>query len=250
MEKHPSLSVITVVFNAVELIEETIKSIIGQTYPNIEYIIIDGLSTDGTLDLIKKYQKNISFWISEKDAGIYDAMNKGLRSCHGDYILFINAGDKLKNPTTIQKIFVDSSDSDIYYGEVELINKQNEIVGMRRLKPPRKLNWKSFQWGMVVSHQAFIVKKTLVEYFDLKYRIASDIDWCIKCMYKANTLTYVDLTISQFLLGGKSRQNTLLAWVERFKIMKIYYGLFSTLWFHLLICFRFIYFYIFSRKLD
>src|SRR5690606_2467889 len=101
---HPKLSVITIVYNNVKDIERTILSIITQTYDNIEYIIIDGGSTDGTLDIIKKYQHKVSQWVSEPDKGIYNAMNKGLKMSSGDYILFMNSGDEVYDQRTVEKV--------------------------------------------------------------------------------------------------------------------------------------------------
>ena len=101
----PSLTIITIVYNRVKDIEYTLKSITEQTYKNIEYIVIDGNSNDGTLDIIQKYLDKINHLVSEKDNGIYDAMNKGLRLATGDYVLFINGGDNLHQKNTIENIF-------------------------------------------------------------------------------------------------------------------------------------------------
>src|ERR1700753_3551193 len=143
----PKLSVITVVYNDVKGIERTMLSVLNQTYPNIEYILIDGLSTDGTLDIIKKYQDRIKL-ISEKDAGIYDAMNKGLAIATGDYVLFMNSGDELYSRETVANVFAAATDADIYYGETEMINANGESLGQRRHAAPETLNLKSFKYGM------------------------------------------------------------------------------------------------------
>lgn len=111
------VTVITVCFNAIDTIERTILSVLNQTYNNIEYIIIDGGSTDGTLDIIKLYQDRINYWISEPDNGIYDAMNKGIYIATGDYINFMNSGDLFYDTTTIEKVFKHPLNSGIIYGD-------------------------------------------------------------------------------------------------------------------------------------
>ena len=104
MEK-PLISIITVAYNAIQLIEATIKSVINQSYTSIEYIIIDGGSTDGTIDIIKKYDKYLAYWISEPDKGIYDAMNKAIKKANGDWINFMNCGDTFVDENVISEIF-------------------------------------------------------------------------------------------------------------------------------------------------
>src|SRR5690606_38456206 len=125
-------SVITVVYNHVRDIERTLLSVLGQTYPNIEYIIVDGASTDGTLDILKNYESRFAKLISERDQGIYDAMNKGLHHATGDYVLFMNAGDEIYSNDTVSKIFAHEPDADIYYGETEMYDDHWQSLGRRR----------------------------------------------------------------------------------------------------------------------
>jgi len=233
-------SIITVTYNASPRLERTIQSIISQSYPDIEYIIIDGSSTDGTLYLIKKYQSVITRCISEPDKGLYDAMNKGLKIASGDYVWFINAGDKLYSETTVREI-VDLLENenlpDIIYGETEIIDIQGDSLGMRRLKAPKNLSWKSFRMGMLVCHQSFLVKRSIAELYDLHYRFAADFDWCIRCLKKANTVFNTHLILSQFLEAGLSADYRKEALKERYRIMCENYGKFPTqirhLWFAL-----------------
>src|SRR5687768_5526342 len=116
MSTVPVISVITVVFNGAALLERTIKSVRAQTLQDIEYIIIDGGSTDGTQEIIEKHRDAIDVFVSEKDAGIYDAMNKGLRAAKGEYVLFMNAGDELFDRHTLNAVFSVSPGADVYYG--------------------------------------------------------------------------------------------------------------------------------------
>ena len=120
----PVLSVITIVYNNVRDIERTMLSVLNQTYHAIEYIVIDGASTDGTLDIIKQYKNRITKLISEKDKGIYDAMNKGLAIATGDYVIFMNSGDEFYATDTVAKVFASAPDADIYYGETEMIDDE------------------------------------------------------------------------------------------------------------------------------
>ena len=104
MQLQPTFSIITITYNAVRLVEQTLLNVLSQSYPNIEYIVIDGGSTDGTADIIRRYESGLAYWVSEPDKGIYDAMNKGLQKATGDYVWFINAGDTLCSSDTVQSV--------------------------------------------------------------------------------------------------------------------------------------------------
>ena len=233
-------SIITVTYNASKWLERTIQSIISQSYPHIEYIIIDGNSSDGTQEIIKKYQTKIAHCISEPDKGLYDAMNKGLRSASGDYVWFINAGDTLYSETTVREIadtLDDKNLPDIIYGETQIVDQQGNPLSMRRLKAPEKLSWKSFRMGMLVCHQSFLVKRAIAEPYDLQYRLTADFDWCIRCLKKANAVFNTHLILSRFLEAGISAANRKEALKERYRIMCENYGKFPTqirhIWFAL-----------------
>src|SRR3954469_22501603 len=135
MEFNPKISIITVVYNAQALIERTILSVLSQTYLNIEYIIIDGGSSDGTLQIAEKHQSKIALIHSGKDNGIYDAMNKGLNDATGDYVLFLNAGDELYHASTISAAF-SKGEADVYYGNTAVVDEEGTLLGDRRLLPP------------------------------------------------------------------------------------------------------------------
>lgn len=240
MHREPQISIITVVFNGSSLIERTIKSVLVQTYSHVEYIIIDGASTDGTLTVIEKYRSKIHTLISEKDNGIYDAMNKGLSVATGDYVLFLNAGDELYSDSTIKEVFASSPDADVYYGNTAVVDEQRNVLGDRRLTPPSTLTWKSFKFGMSVSHQSFIAKRSLCGTYSLDYRLGSDIDWIITILKKAKKIVYTKTYISKFLEGGITSNKRTLAWKERFDVLSKHYGFFQNLGNHLYIGTRFL----------
>jgi glycosyltransferase involved in cell wall biosynthesis len=239
MQFNPKISIVTVVYNAKPFIERTIKSVISQSYLNIEYIIIDGGSDDGTLELAEHYQSQIALIQSGKDSGLYDAMNKGLKDATGDYILFLNAGDELFDKDTITKVFSSSPNADAYYGNTIVVNNSGVVLGDRRLKPPAQLTWRSLKYGMCVSHQSFIARRLLCDNYNLKYAIAADIDWVINVLKQSENVVNTEMYISKYLEGGKSNKNKQSAWVERFGIMSKHYGFFQTLWNHLYILIRF-----------
>lgn len=157
MTHPPTFSIITVTYNASRWLERTILSVLSQSYASIEYLVIDGGSTDGTVDLIKQYEAGIAYWVSEPDRGLYDAMNKGLQRATGDYVWFINAGDTIYTADTVQKIVASLKKNvslpDVLYGETAIVDAEGRSLGMRRLKAPRRLTWKSFRMGMLVCHQ-------------------------------------------------------------------------------------------------
>lgn len=233
---NPRFSIITVTFNAEKVIEETIQSVITQTYKNYEYIIIDGASKDNTLSVIDKYKDMISNVVSEPDKGLYDAMNKGIASATGDYLCFLNAGDSFHEDDTLQ-LMVHSINGDelpdVLYGETAIVNKDGHFLHMRRLQTPEKLTWKSFKQGMLVCHQAFFAKRSLAEPFDLSYRFSADFDWCIRVMKKAKTLHNTHITVIDYLDEGLTTQNHKASLKERFRIMAKHYGWISTVAYHI-----------------
>lgn len=228
----PKFSVITVTYNAEKVLEDTIQSVITQTYHHVEYIIIDGASKDGTLSVIDKYRDRISRIVSEPDKGLYDAMNKGIALATGDYLCFLNAGDSFHEDDTLQRMVHSISGNelpDVLYGETALVDAQRHFLRMRRLSAPEVLTWKSFRQGMLVCHQAFFPRRALVEPYDLKYRFSSDFDWCIRIMKKAHTLHNTHLTLIDYLEEGMTTQNRKASLKERFRIMAKHYGLAGTL---------------------
>ena len=136
MQLQPTFSIITITYNAVRLVEQTLLNVLSQSYPNIEYIVIDGGSTDGTVDIIRRYESGLAYWVSEPDKGIYDAMNKGLQKATGDYVWFINAGDTLCSSDTVQSVVSRLQKRkalpDIIYGETNIVDEERRSLGLRR----------------------------------------------------------------------------------------------------------------------
>lgn len=220
----PKISIITIVYNNVRDIEYTIRSVMKQTYPNIEYIVIDGLSTDGTLDVLLKYKEEITTLVSEPDKGIYDAMNKGLALATGEYVLFLNSGDELYEDMTLEKVISSGDNADIYYGETKLIREDREVIGDRRHKTPERFDWKSFKYGMNVCHQAIYIRRSLTSPYDTQYKLSADIDWVIKAAQKAEKIVNVRQYVAKYLVGGMSQQRHKESLKERYAIFKKYYG--------------------------
>lgn len=232
----PKFSVITVCYNAQATIEDTIQSVIAQTYHHVEYIIVDGASKDRTLSIINRYRDRIATVVSEPDKGLYDAMNKGLRLATGDYVCFLNAGDSFHEDDTLQQMVHTLREltelPDVLYGETELVDAEGHFVRMRRLQAPEHLTWRSFRHGMLVCHQAFFAKRTLAEPYDLSYRFSADFDWCIRIMKKSKVLHNTHLTLIDYLEEGMTTRNHKASLHERFRIMAKHYGWLSTVVHH------------------
>jgi glycosyltransferase involved in cell wall biosynthesis len=240
----PTLSIITVVYNNVRDIERTMLSVLNQSYAHIEYIVVDGASNDGTLEIIQRYQDRLSKVLSEKDAGIYDAMNKGLALASGDYVLFMNSGDELYGPDTVETVFATAPNADIYYGETEMFNEAWQSIGKRRHSVPEKFTWKSFRFGMTISHQAIYIRRSLTEPYDRKYQLSADIDWILTAAKKAKTSVKVSGYVAKYLVGGLSKKRHRQSLNERFAIFAKHYGLLPNLFNHLVIAAKLSFYYL------
>jgi glycosyltransferase involved in cell wall biosynthesis len=242
---HPKFSIITVTYNAGKVLEDTIQSVITQTYKNVEYIIVDGKSTDGTMDIVNRYREHIHTIVSEPDKGLYDAMNKGIDLATGDYLCFLNAGDELHEDDTLQLIVHSLNGEkelpDVIYGETAIVDEEGHFLRMRRLSTPEHLTWKSFQHGMLVCHQAFMPRRDLAVKYNLKYRFSADFDWCIRIMKKSRVLHNTHLTIIDYLNEGMTTRNHKASLKERFHIMCHHYGTASTIMRHMGFAVRMVY---------
>ena len=232
----PRISIITICYNAASTITRTLRSVSAQTYPNIQYLIIDGASKDNTLELIRELAPEAEVY-SERDKGIYDAMNKGLDRATGDYVWYVNAGDALASPTTVEDLVratcTGDSLPDVLYGDTRLIDTEDHDLGLRRLRPPHQLDWRSFRSGMLVCHQAFVAKRSISPHYDLSYRFSADVDWCIRVLKEAKTTAFYPEPIALYLNEGTTTANHRASLIERFHVMRHHYGLVTTVLQHL-----------------
>ncbi|MCF6204986.1 MAG: glycosyltransferase [Methylococcaceae bacterium] len=215
----PLITVVTVVFNGVKYLEQTIISVIEQSYANVEYIIIDGGSNDGTLDIIKKYESQIDYWVSEPDKGIYGAMNKGISLANGEWLNFMNAGDWFYSKNIITLITNSNIQADFIYGNHESRYPTTQVKHKAGLL---KNVWK----GMVFCHQSFFVRKELQlchPYETSNYIISSDYDFISKLIYKYKMDShYLDQCLSSIDAVGYSGDNVLACTLEQYKVAKKY----------------------------
>lgn len=216
----PKVTIVTVTYNAVNLLEQTIKSVILQDYINTEYIMIDGASTDGTIDIIKKNESNLNYWISEPDKGIYDAMNKAIDKASGEWIIFMNAGDTFYSNDSIEKFLQDvNPDAELYNGSINFIDN---VTGEEKVRFPHGLEkiWITIPcW-----HQASFIKTSLMkEYkYSLEYKIAGDHDFYLKCFKNNKVFQFTNTIIANMLDGGVHQQQAKLAHIESIYIIAKY----------------------------
>lgn len=214
----PKITVVTVTYNAEQYLEQTIKSVIEQDYPNIEYIIIDGASTDGTIDIIKKYEKYLSYWISEPDKGIYDAMNKGIDVATGEWINFMNAGDSFCEQNTISNV-INSMDknTDIIAGDIYYINGDKRTYNKA---PGLNSRFK----GMFFCHQTMFVKTSIMKKYkyNTTYKIVSDYDFALKCSINGYRFQFLDIAIANYISGGVYETSLIQARIENLFIQSHY----------------------------
>ena len=224
----PLITVITVVFNGEKYLEDTILSVLNQTYNNIEYIIIDGGSTDGTIDIIKKYDGQIDYWVSEKDDGLYYAMNKGLFLAVGDWVNFMNCGDSFFEKDTIDKIFKCKNRNGVIYGDVMFSFDGTNFV---YVKAKELIHfWK----GMQFVHQASFVSSDLMRKypFDTSYKLIADYNSLYQIYLSNAEFTYVNLPICNFLAGGISDNNPKTICESKKMIFKIHRNINTKLFYH------------------
>jgi len=213
------LSIITVNLNNSPGLRKTIESVVCQTYTDYEFIIIDGGSSDGSVDLIKEYNGGIGHWISEPDNGIYNAMNKGIKMAKGDYCIFLNSGDFLYSMETIEQVFQGSDGIDILYGDVLLSLSSGET---RVKKHPSLLSFFYFYIGTICHQAAFIKRQLFDEYglYNESYKIVSDWDFFIRTIVFSDVKTrHIDQIISVHNTEGFGNQNPKLYITERQQIL-------------------------------
>jgi len=227
MENHSlKASIITVCLNADKYIEQAILSVLGQTYENIEYIIVDGKSTDRTPEIINKYKNRINRVIAEKDHGLYDAMNKGVIKATGDIIYFLNADDRFCDDRVVEDVareFRGNNALGLILGKVQLVNAPEGFV------MPQKNSWRTifsrkrdvilFQ----ICHQRMFCRKILfdkVGFFNLRYRILADYDWFLKAVYQQSIpIKYLERDVAFYNILGKSHAEGMAALHEKLEVI-------------------------------
>ena len=239
------VSIITITYNAARTLQRTLDSVACQTYEDIEHLIIDGASKDDTLAIAERYQQESRHEVviqSEPDHGLYDAMNKGLQKATGDYLVFLNAGDTLYAPDTIETVVKPTANSQqpiaVIYGDTAITDEEGHFLHLRTHRPPETLTWKSFKHGMLVCHQAFYVRTDIAKQhpYNLQYRHSADVDWCIRVMKDAErqqlALVNTHAILANFEEGGDTTQHHRDSLKERFSVMAHHYGLCQTLILH------------------
>lgn len=233
----PLISIITVCYNAAGTVERTLDSVDAQTFGNYEHLIIDGASTDGTIAAIKSRPNMRRKVVSEPDGGLYDAMNKGLALAKGDYVVYMNAGDKFHARDSLKAIadaIAATGRPGIVYGQTVLVDNDGNVTGERHLRAPANLTLRSFASGMVVCHQAFIVLRLLAPFYDLRYKYSADYDWCIQCLqHSRQNIGLGDTVLVDYLNEGLTTNRHKASLLERFRIMCTYYGSMPTVLRHI-----------------
>lgn len=205
-ENFKKVSVITAVWNDVEHIEKTILSVFSQSYPFIEYIIIDGDSKDGTVDIIKKYSDKFTYWVSEPDKGVYDAMNKGIAASTGDFVIFMNSGDTFHTDDAIEKMNLDGVDKNaVVYGNVSVKYWDGIVV-----ETPHEFFKTSMKFkGVGICHQTVFFPGEVIRKmrYDLSYRIASDYDLMYRMWKEGVNFVYRNAVVADYEWGNGISSN-------------------------------------------
>ena len=241
-----TITYVTITWQAAKVLQRTLDSVLCQDYPEITHLIIDGASTDGTIEMVNDYiaRSNAAnnghkvLLMSESDNGIYDAMNKGLRSLDGDYVCFLNAGDFLPAPDIASRIVAMADNQAVLYGDTDIVDGEGRFLHHRRLAPPENLTWKSFRHGMLVCHQAFYARTdfAIATPYNQKYRYSADVDWCIRIMKAAAKekvpLLNLHMVVVNYTQEGQTTLHHRESLIERYKVMESHYGRVSTFFMH------------------
>lgn len=238
----PLFSIITICYNAAETIERTLESVDCQTFGDYEHLIVDGASTDKTIDMVIARANPRRRLISERDNGLYDAMNKGIVNTSGKYLIFLNAGDKFHDSGILDAIAetISSNGSPgIVYGQTDIVDNNGCRIGPRHLSAPSTLTFRSFASGMLVCHQAFVALRRIAPKFDTGYRFSADYKWCVECLKNSRcNVGLTDTVFIDYLNEGVTTKNRIPSLIERFKIMSFYYGFLPTVFRHAGFVFR------------
>lgn len=226
--ENPLFSIITITFNAAAELRPTMESVAGQTCRDFEHILVDGASRDNTVALARELGGENLRIISERDKGLYDAMNKGIRMARGKYLIFLNAGDTFSAHDTLEHYAsaAREHDADIIYGDTLIVDEHRQVIRRRHLSAPEVLTFESFSEGMLICHQAFVVKKSIAPEYDLKYRFSADYDWTVRCIRKTTPEKCHNLheVTIHYLDAGMTEKNKVASLRERFEVMSNHYG--------------------------
>lgn len=257
MRDNPLITIATVTYNAEAVIARTLDSVAGQTYRPIEHLIIDGCSADHTITFVQRYiecnadpRRLVIRVVREPDSGLYDAMNKALRMATGDYIVFLNAGDRLHDERTLESV-VQAADwrrnhpnPAVIYGETDIVDNEGSFIRHRRLAAPDVLCRRSYLDGMLVCHQSFYVRTDIARSlpYDLRYRYSADYDWCVRILERAERrrlrVVNTGLVLTDYLNEGMTTRNHRRSLLERLRIMARHFGWTRTLARHAWFVFR------------
>jgi glycosyltransferase involved in cell wall biosynthesis len=212
------VTIITVTYNAEKYLEDCIRSVLGQTYPNIEYLIIDGGSKDGTVRIIRNYENQLASWVSEKDGGMYDALNKGMGMATGEVIGILNSDDMLYDDTVIEKLVkkFEQEKTDAVYGDLVYVDAHQSDRIIRTWKG-QSYRRSRFRWGWMPAHPSFYIKRDVVEKYGgylLEFSSAADYEWMSRLLYKHRVIaSYLPHCIVRMRTGGQSN----VTWKARWK---------------------------------
>ncbi len=247
------LTIITITYNAEPFLERTLRSVakaarlVPGMADNIEYILVDGASEDGTLQIAERYSSLFTRIVSEPDAGLYDAMNKGLSLATGDYLWFLNAGDEVHDGQVLSRLLhAFENSADVYYSDALFVDDAGQEIGLRsQITPhtlPENIHWRDFALGMKISHQAFIVSRAIAPAYDAT-NLSADIDWEIECLKKSQKTVFLSFVLCRYLTGGLSVRQRRRSLLDRFKVLRKHFGLMPTVVSHARIALRGLRFY-------
>lgn len=238
-------TIATVTYQAGQTLARTLRSVASQTHEAVEHLIIDGCSTDNTMTEIHRYVEyntdqrhpHTIVLVREPDQGLYDAMNKAILLAKGDYIIFLNAGDKFHDDNLLSNVaaqiearYNPTRRAVVVYGETDLVDNDGKFLRHRRLKAPEHLKSSCFLYGMLVCHQSFYVRTDIAraELYNLRYRFSADYDWCIRVMRRAEqrglALHNTHLILTDYLSEGMTTKNHRRSLMERLRLMAHHYG--------------------------
>jgi len=212
----PLISIITVVFNGEKYLEETVVSVLNQTYDNVEYIVIDGGSTDGTVDIIKKYEDKIDYWVSERDGGIYDAMNKGIDIATGKWINFMNVGDSFFDDNVLDVVFAKNN-----FENIDVIYGNHKVIYPNKTRIAKAGDMRDIWRGSQFCHQSSFISSTLhkSKRYNICNKIGADFEFFYTAYKNGAKFGYIDVVMANYAAGGVSDVKRVESIVERWNVI-------------------------------